>query len=281
MTRKINEAAITLDIVDFNSSDFETLAQILHLAGVAEHGEADASAISPELGAEPDLGTEVPSEIPSEVPAEVGTEMKPEDTDITLGIDGNPVLDITDDSDDIENPELDGFDMERMRQLSGLSESTEEPVEDEEPEEKLEESFLPDLTLGEDATEEREVEYGPFRTERDAVLNGQEKTNGVEGDNFIVVCRSNAFYWKRTIQEDVLLRPEGSEYNTDGIVYSKHGYEKVPGTKQGDNGLKDRVNEAEQHCEKHGPDCDGSCDEESVEELHESLNARFQKYLGE
>lgn len=274
MTKPINEAAISLDIVDFNSSDFETLAQILHLAGVAENDPAGAEGVpafsdepvqstEPELGLEPEVGITDPV---------IGDEPEQSD-DITLGVDGQPVLDIADTD---EDPELGGFDMDRMRQLSGIQESVEDDAEcsdeDEKEDDKIDESFLPDLTLGEDATEQRDVEYGPFRTERDAVQNGQEKTNGVEGDNFIVVAKGGRYFWKRTIQEDVIMRPEGEDVDTDGIVYSKHDYERVPGTARGDNGLENPVNE----------DADSSEEEdESVEQLHESLKDRYQKYLGE
>lgn len=290
MTKKINEAAITLDIVDFNSSDFETLAQILHLAGVAEQGEADPAAISPDLGAPvaPDMGAEMGAEVPMEPELGPGPEVSLEPDvsiedpgleqdlggdDLTLGVDGSPVLDIADTD---EDPELGGFDMDRMRQLSGIQESVEEDAdkEDEEDEQIDEGRILPDLTLGEDATEDRDVEFGPFRTEREAVDNAADKTNGVEGDNFIVVVHANAFYWKRTIQEDVLLRPEPEDVDTDGIVYSKHEYERVPGTPAGNNGLKNRMNESDEESDEEDEK------EDTVEALHESLNQRFQQYLG-
>lgn len=284
MTNKINEAAITLDIVDFNSSDFETLAQILHLAGVAEQGEADPAAISQDLGAPaaPGIGDEVPMEpelgmepdvniVDTGIDSDLGGDDMGSEDDLTLGVDGSPVLDIADTD---EDPELGGFDMDRMRQLSGIQESVEEDEDAEDEEEQIDEGrILPDLTLGEDATEDRDVEFGPFRTEREAVENATEKTNGVEGDNFIVVVHANAFYWKRTIQEDVLLRPEPEDVNTDGVVYSKHEYERVPGTPAGNNGLKNRMNESDEESEE----CD---DEDTVEALHESLNQRFQQYLG-
>lgn len=265
MTKKLNEAAVTLDIAGLQSGDMEMLSKILHLAGVAEApAEENEISMEPDVDTSPDVGlgldgmpvlaspeedefSEVPDmeEIPDEVPAEDEFSEVPDEEGF-----------------DAEEAD-DGFDMDRLRKLSGIN-----PIGGIG---SLGESLLPDLTLGEDATEERDLEFGPFSTEDECIANAEEKTNGIEGDNFVVVIHANRYYWRRTMTEDAAFRPEGSEYDTTGAEHSRHAFERVPGTAPGDNGLRNRVNEEEEVDE---------CDE-TVESLHESLVQRYRKYIGE
>ncbi len=170
----------------------------------------------------------------------------------------------------------DDFDMDRMSSLAGIHESQDvdesegfaEDSEDEADDEdqSVSESLLPDLSLDEDsvATEaDAQKEFGPFRTEFECVQDGQKQTNGFEGDNFIVVPKGNAFYWKRTMQEEVQNDPEPEFFDDEGIRNSRHAYKgKQPGTALGDNPL---VHENE--------------DDESVDSIFESINEKYKKFM--
>ena len=114
---------------------------------------------------------------------------------------------------------------------------------------------------------ERERGNGPFRTEYDAVQDGQAQTNGVEGDNFTVTCKGNQFYWTRNVQEELDNEPDLHQYDNDGIENSRHAYEpKRPGTALGDNPL--------------GEACDDEDGDESVEDIYESLQRQYNKFVG-
>lgn len=227
MKKQINEASVRIDVQGLESNDLETLSRMLALAGQAEIK-------APQLGA----ATSVDSD---ETPAIMNPEMSPAADDILAAT--NPDMDdlsgtITDFGDEeldnglgsnVESTELDDgystgdddFDVGRMSSLAGIHESqntdTYEHVVDDE---SIEESLLPDLSLDEDAISSEEQpnqEFGPFSTEFECVNDGQEKTNGVEGDNFIVVPKGNAFYWKRTVQEDADNRPESDFYDDESV----------------------------------------------------------------
>lgn len=173
----------------------------------------------------------------------------------------------------------DDFDMGRMSSLAGIHESQDIDESDDVPEDSeddaddedqsVAESLLPDLSLDEDsiATDSdshAQKEFGPFRTEFECVQDGQEKTNGFEGDNFIVVPKGNAFYWKRTMQEEVQNEPEPEFYDDSGIRNSRHAYKgKQPGTPLGDNPF---VHEGED-------------EDESVDSIFESINEKYKKFM--
>ncbi|QOI71690.1 putative structural protein [Erwinia phage pEa_SNUABM_47] len=176
----------------------------------------------------------------------------------------------------------DDFDMGRMSSLAGIHESQDvddsddvsddsddevNPDDQSADEETIGESLLPDLSLDEDAIspeEQPNQEFGPFRTEFECVNDGQEKTNGVEGDNFIVVPKGNAFYWKRTVQEDADNRPEPDFYDDEGIRNSRHEYRNKR-TALGDNPILS-VDESEE-------------DDESVDSIFESINDKYKKFM--
>ncbi|SOK58482.1 hypothetical protein [Yersinia phage fHe-Yen9-04] len=178
----------------------------------------------------------------------------------------------------------DDFDMGRMSSLAGIHESQDVDEADDVPfdsaseanpddesvdEETIGESLLPDLSLDEDsissnADSQINQEFGPFRTEFECVNDGQSKTNGVEGDNFIVVPKGNAFYWKRTVQEDADNRPEPEFYDDEGIRNSRHDY-RHKRTALGDNPILS-VDESED-------------EDESVDSIFESINEKYKKFM--
>lgn len=194
----------------------------------------------------------------------------------SFGSDGEEDFD-SDLSVDSEYVGDDDFDMDRMSSLAGIHESQDYDTSDdiaeqsadenEDDDQSVSESLLPDLSLDEDsiASEaDSQHEFGPFRTEFECVADGQEKTNGFEGDNFIVIPKGNAFYWKRTMHEDSDNRPEPEFYDDAGIRNSRHAYKgKQPGTALGDNPL---VHE----------DAD---EDESVDSILESINDKYKKFM--
>jgi len=170
----------------------------------------------------------------------------------------------------------DDFDMGRMSSLAGINESVDDDEADdvdadssdaaeEDADDSVSESLLPDLSLDEDSiASDSQKEFGPFRSEHECVIDGQRQTNGFEGDNFIVVPKGNAFYWRRTMQEDATTEPNPEFYDDEGIQHSRHAYKgKQPGTALGDNPL---VHESEE-------------DDESVEDIFESINNKYKKFM--
>lgn len=184
---------------------------------------------------------------------------------------------------ELDSPDLDSdytgdddFDMGRMSSLAGIHESfdtdeTDDDVADsgdaaeEDADEEVSESLLPDLSLDEDSiATDSNKEFGPFRSEHECVIDGQRQTNGFEGDNFIVVPKGNAFYWRRTMQEDATTEPNPEFYDDSGIQHSRHAYKgKQPGTALGDNPF---VHESEE-------------EDESVEDIFESINNKYNKFM--
>ena len=223
------------------------------------------------------------------------------DDSVSLDLDGQPAIqsepeEVDDFSTEVSEPE-DDFDINQLGKFAGLGESviTEDAAEEEvdtdkemddnldkaeedSAEEELDEAqILPDLSIDEDAIsgDNQPQDFGPFNSEFDAVQNAQQKTNGVEGDNFIVVPKGNAYYWRRTVQEDATNEPEPSFYDTDGIEHSRHKFkDKFPGTALGDNPLQREVHES---TDEDSEDCD---EEESVDAIYESIEARYAKFLG-
>lgn len=216
------------------------------------------------------------------------------DEGLDSGMDaGVPSMEIEDESPDFGSDDIsaeldqdytgdDDFDMDRMSSLAGLHESQDVDESDDVPEDdedeanpddqdvdtsSIGESLLPDLSLDEDSVatstdQYADKEHGPFRTEFECVNDGQSVTNGIEGDNFIVVPKGNAFYWKRTMQEDAENRPDPDFYDDDGIRNSRHDY-RHKRTHLGDNPILS-VNEDE---------------DESVDSILESINDKYKKFM--
>ena len=305
MKHKINEAEVKVDIQGLESSDLETLSRMLALAGQAEQsanpmtselpkmrpfdfdatGEEETPAIigADDMTPSDELGSVV-NDLADEVEDLDGsvTDFGADDesTEMSLDMDGNPSV-------EYESPD-DVFDMDRMSSLAGIGESVEsgEDFSDEEEcEEALDESqLLPDLSLDEDAESiEGNGEHGPFRTEAEAVRHAIKTTNGVEGDNFSVVPKQNMYFWKRLMQEEQqTTEPDPEFVDMDGIENARHEYRpKRPGTALGDNPLAfesvdELDDEAADAAEQSAED-----DEETVDDILESLTRRYEKFLGE
>lgn len=195
----------------------------------------------------------------------------------------------------------DGFDMERMSSLAGLGESLvleddsaaedvvnaddkeatdlDDAEEDAAASELAENQILPDLSLDEDSVEGNGSDemFGPFQTERQAVEDGEIRTNGVEGNNFVVVPQGNSYYWKRVMQEELQNEPDPFAVDTDGIENSRHNY-RHKRTALGDNPLLNNVRESEEVDADNDKEDDN--DDEDVEDICESLNAAYAKFLG-
>lgn len=232
-----------------------------------------------EMGAHDDLGGAV---------TDFGAES---DLGVDMGDDsGVDSLELTDSSPDFGSDDIsaeldsdytgdDDFDMGRMSSLAGIHESQDvqedsdvpDDSEDDDSDEDQsvdsdlsENRMLPDLSLDEDSiASDANEEHGPFRTEFDCVSDGQQSTNGVEGDNFIVVPKGNAFYWKRTMQEDADNRPEPEFYDDEGIRNSRHEY-RHKRTALGDNPILS-VNEEDE--------------DESVDTIFESITDKYKKFM--
>lgn len=333
MKKKLNEAAVNIDIAGLESSDLQTLSQILALAGQAEQsnpagaagvampklepmdfdgigggeeigGETQAimdpedamsvdspvdgaselaSAVDDLAGSVTDFGSN--DDVSLDMDVETDTMGAPEESDdeISLGMMDQPEVETEVEDDMFEAFSLKGL----MRSVSSIleSEETDEDVEDEdeaeeaEDTEQVDESLLPDLSLDKNLEEDSEsVEgnpsmeakrsNGPFRTEFEAVQDGERQTNGVEGDNFTVTCKGNQFYWTRNVQEELDNEPNLHQYDNDGIENSRHAYEpKRPGTALGDNPLGEACDDEED-------------DDESVEDIYESLQRKYNKFVG-
>ena len=301
MTRKLKEAAVKVDINGLESSDLEMLSRMLQLAGQAEQSSTlggapdlsqgvsalDINQPSTDIGAGMDsmgdAGTELdPSMGMSMVgDSEPAADIAPEEV---VDIQAEPELESQGDSfgdvvgqDDISN-ETDSifdesFDMAAMRRIAGLNEDISDDNIDEDNDssegdddsEELDEArILPDLSLN----EEPEEAFGPFRSEQECEMNGQMETNGIAGSNFIVMNKPDGFYWKRTVQEDAVNRPEPEQFDDEGLQHSRHEY-RHKRTKVGDNTILSNIHEEAEEDE-----------DESVEQIHESLNERFKKFLG-
>ncbi|AZU98183.1 hypothetical protein BZF66_06890 [Salmonella enterica] len=238
-----------------------------------------------------------------------------EESEMSLDMDGQPsvssesefeddeelgdIVGFDDVSMELDDNGDDEFDMSRMSELAGLGESliteddsaAEEVVdtdarededlvdaEEDAANEELDESqrILPDLSLEEDSSE-AEQSYGPFNTEREAVEDGMRQTNGVEGDNFIIVPQGNAYYWKRTVHEELQNEPEPEFFDNDGIENSRHNY-RHKRTALGDNPLLHNVRESEEVDADNDKEDDN--DDEDVEQIYESIAAQYEKFLG-
>lgn len=304
MSRKLKEAAVKIDINGLESDDLSLLARMMELAGQAEQSTSlgapdlsqgvsalDINAPSTEVGMDTDFDNSMEDPLSTEPDLSQGVSMvgdfEPESdisSDPSVDISMEPAVesdslgdvvgqdDFSNESDSMFDED---FDMDAMSSLAGLvkedfSDDDVDSVDsdtdsEEEDSDSLEEArILPDLSINEDTGEE----FGPFRSEQECEMNGQMETNGVSGTNFIVVPKPDGFYWKRTVQEDVVNRPEGHEYNTDGIENSRHDY-RHKRTKLGDNTILTNIHESDEEDE-----------EESVDQIHESLNEMYKKFIG-
>lgn len=316
MTKKINEAQVKIDIAGLESDDLETLSRMLALAGQAEHKDPvvaqvpSMGAISPSIppiapldidsiGADEEIGEMETSiddplasavdELSSDV-ADFGAEgdevsmdaefSEPDaEEDLSLDLSGQPQLESVEDDDEEEEIIEEEFDFSRMLSLAGINEEDEDfSVEDEPSDNK--EQFLPDLSIVEDEEPSNNTDYGPYSSEADAVRDGELKTNGVEGDNFVVIVKGNQFYWRRVVDEDIDNRPEPEYYDNEGNEHRVHKFEpKAPGTALGDNPLN--VNESEDDDSPEGNiDLEDDSDEK-VEDIFESLQEKYKKFLGD
>lgn len=229
MPKNINEnATARIDLQGLESSDMETLSQILRLAGQAElHSDSIDGGL---VGLEPEISAPTTQEPQSELVTDAGI------TPDMFGPDENS-YNVDSEIDDIMS-------------LSGIVES----------------KLLPEelLEVG------NKEEYGPFETEQSCVAAAQSHTNGVENDHFRIIPRNDGFYWARTLEEDIDFRPKPEEVNTDGIINSRHRIkDKIAGL--GDNHLLP-VSESEEIKNE---------EDETVEEIFESINKRFNKFMGE
>lgn len=317
MKKTINEASVKIDVQGLESSDLETLSRMLALAGQAEKSGAPAGmpAMAPldfdSIGGDEDMTQPImdPADAMSaDSPADgaaaldsavddlEGTVTDFGDTgedDISLDMDGEVGL-------QSQPEEQDDFGLDSIAKYAGLGESfikedaaeeevDTDSVEDDEldtaegdaAEEILDENqILPDLSIDEDAIsgDNAPQDFGPFSTEFAAVQNAEQKTNGVEGDNFIILAKGNAYYWRRTVQENHSNIPDPEFYDTDGIEHSRHKFkDKAPGTALGDNPLDREIYESDEAEEVDVQDED---DNESVEDILESINAKYLQFLG-
>lgn len=300
MSRKLKEAAVKVDINGLESSDLEMLSRMLQLAGQAEQSSSlnaapdlsqgvsalDINQPSTDIGAGfggmDDQSTELDPSMGVSMVGDsdpMGDISSPEVVDIQaepeLESEGDPLASVVG-QDDISN-ETDSifdesFDMAAMRRIAGLTEDISDDNIDEDNEssegdddaEELDEArILPDLSLN----EEPEEVFGPFGTEQECELNGQMETNGIPGSNFIVMSKPDGFYWKRTVQEDAENRPEPVQVDTDGLQNARHDY-RHKRTKLGDNTILSNISEE-------------ADEDETVEQIHESLNERYKKFIGE
>lgn len=315
MKKTINEASVKIDVQGLESSDLETLSRMLALAGQAEKSGAPVGmpAMAPldfdSIGGDEDMtqpimdpadamSADSPADGASALDSAVddleGTVTDFGDTgedDISLDLEGDVAL-------QSEPEEQDDFGLDAISKYAGLGESfikedaAEEEVdtdseedddldtaEGDAAEEFLEENqILPDLSIDEDAitSDNAPQDFGPFSTEFAAVQNAEQKTNGVEGDNFIILAKGNAYYWRRTVQENHTNIPDPEYYDTDGIEHSRHKFkDKIPGTALGDNPLDRDVYESAEEVDTQDED-----DEETVEDILESISAKYAQFVG-
>lgn len=303
----MNEAHVRIDIEGLESEDMESLSRMLALAGQAEQkaggmapstvppiapldfdsiGDETQAIMAPDdMNPADDMGDatlDAASDALSGSLTDFGGDE--ENVEMSLDMDGSPAVELPSSADEMEvdsemevEDDFDShFDMDRMSDLAGIRESVQSEETDEDDidaeaddeEEELDESLLPDLSLDEDSVaslSSERSEFGPFRSEMECVQDGQAKTNGYEGDNFVVLPKGDGFYWKRTVEEDVS-RPAGECFDTDGIVHSRHNV-KDKRNALGDNKLLYPVHESDES-------------DDELEEIKESINAKFAKFMG-
>lgn len=249
MAKTIKESAVArVDLSGLESTDLLTISEILRLAGQAE---IDGDTVE----------------------IDQGMDSYPTDAGLGSFSDEVQVSEPYDEVDDI-------IALSGINEDMGIQSTQENPdgsmgAVEQSDISVVESCLLPDTLLGESPDEE----FGPFRTEFEAVQDASSKTNGRENEHFHVVPKGNAFFWKRNIQEDVQNRPEPEEVNTDGIINSRHRIrDKKSGI--GDNRLFP-VTESDDFSGEESIEGNKDNTDESVEEIYESINKRFNKFMGE
>lgn len=246
---KINEAQVTMSINGFNTSDLSSLAKMIEIASVASDDEVnDMMGAEPAPMADPLPPSEPTAMIPEPAPAvspdAMGGDVEIISDEPAVADDDMFALDnmAEDMSDDVFESSLD-----RISEMAGIT------------------RILPDLDLEEDAfTDDDEGLIGSFETRDACVSDAQAQTNGVEGENFVVISDPEGFYWKRPLQQEAV---EQNIVPTGGITNSVHATQHKIGQKVGDNTMAI-------------PGVDSEAEEE-LEELRESINKRFAKFMGE
>lgn len=244
---KIDEAQVTMNITGFNTSDLSSLAKMIEIASVASDDEVNdmmgvSSPVTPE---QPVISTPEPTIEPiggdvSSVEM-IGDEPAVADDDM-FALD-NMAHEVEDDMDD------DVFEssLARISEMAGIT------------------RILPDLDLEEDAfTDEEEGLVGTFDTRDACVADAQSQTNGVEGENFVVISDPEGFYWKRPLQQEEV---EQNIVPTGGITNSVHATQHKIGQKVGDNTMAIPGEDSES--------------EDELEQLRESITARFNAFMKE
>lgn len=247
---KMNEAQVTMNINGFNTSDLSSLAKMIEIASVASDDEVnDMMGATPEPMADPMVSSEPTAMIPEPAPAvspdpiggdvEIISDEPAVDDDDMFALDNMAEEDM---SDDVFESSLD-----RISEMAGIT------------------RILPDLDLEEDAfTDEDEGLIGSFETRDACVADAQAQTNGVEGENFVVISDPEGFFWKRPLQQEAV---EQNIVPTGGITNSVHATQHKIGQKVGDNTMAIPGEDSES--------------EEELEQLRESINQRFAKFMGE
>lgn len=295
MSKKINEAQVKLDILDLQSSDLATLARMMELAGQAQEGSDVGNAMGVPGSIAGAVGSIGGSELPSE--EEVGFDMNGEpDVGSSMEVGAEPSIDplqgaidslggatdfgaedsvpeipeMMESEDSEDQDDLIEEELKRMSKLSGIV--TEDEDEDDLAdidEDDLEESrIIPDLSLEEDTEGNNSTEFGPFKSEQDAIRDAKWKTNGELGDTFTVEPKEDGFfYWCRVMEEQAFSTEAEPEFvDTDGIQYATHLMKpKFNGAALGDNPLRED---------------DESEDDESVDDIFESLQKKYNEFLG-
>lgn len=238
-----------------------------------------------------------------EMSMDVGMDVEPEgEDDLGLDMSGLPTVeslsgdeeflkDVEEEDDIVENYTLRGL----MRSVASIFESEEDDDEEsddqdveEDEAEQVDESLLPDLSLGldEDAPDDRRdfgdtehvvdsKEHGPFRSHNAAVHDAMKQTNGTEYEHFVVIPGADGFYWRRNLEEDLDNEPDLHQYDNDGIENSRHAFEpKRPGTALGDNPLGESVDDDEE------VEIDDEEEDDSVEDIYESLQKKYNQFVG-
>ncbi|AUS02970.1 hypothetical protein NVP2275O_389 [Vibrio phage 2.275.O._10N.286.54.E11] len=138
-----------------------------------------------------------------------------------------------------------------------------------EDKEKVDENMrlMPNLDLDEDAVGEMKSLglganklYGPYANSVEASSEAKNHLGGgTVGVNFKLINKPDGVYWSEKVNEDCA-RPNPEEVSTTAIRNNRHAI-KDKDAKLGDNTMKMPVSE-------------------SVQDLHESLNSAFSKFLG-
>lgn len=233
MSKKLNEATVTVSINDLTSDNFNAVSDILRLAGV----ESSRSPVMQPSIATSTEGTPVEPFMsigePTLPEPEITTDVNPLDdvvTELTM-VQENVVE--KDDSEDNKEKDFSTKDeMDAILKLSGNK--------------KVDESsqILPDFDLSEAgaSTEMADAnKFGAFDSRESAILDAQKQTNGIEGSTFIVFDEDGQFFWKRIVGESVKGEPAPytDEVDTTGFQNTVHKVEPSV-RKNGDNPLLPR-----------------------------------------